>query len=115
MYISHIVPFLSKRQDSNIHHPVSTFCFDVGFLQFKCKKRISNARYVLHFFLGYSSTLKMEATCSSETSVHLNALHTVTTQKIEVFLTTAVKTSRPRTKLSVLYGEEEQKLCDLYV
>jgi hypothetical protein len=42
---------------------------------------------------AYSSTLKMEAICSSETSVDVNGLHGVISQKIVLFITTAVRTS----------------------
>jgi hypothetical protein len=40
------------------------------------------------------STLKMEAICSSETSVD-NGIHGVISQKMELFITTAVRTSNP--------------------
>jgi hypothetical protein len=47
-------------------------------------------------FLAYSSTLKMEVTCSSETSVStFSGLHGIISQKIELFITTAVRTSNP--------------------
>jgi hypothetical protein len=42
---------------------------------------------------AYSSTLKMEAIYSSETSVDFNGLHGVTSQKIKLIITTAVRTS----------------------
>jgi hypothetical protein len=47
-------------------------------------------RFHALFSLGYSSTLKTETICSSETSVHL---HGVTYQKVELFITTAVRIS----------------------
>jgi hypothetical protein len=37
--------------------------------------------------------MKMEATCSSETSVDLNSLNGVISQKIKIFMTNAVRTS----------------------
>jgi hypothetical protein len=40
--------------------------------------------------LAYSSTLKMEATYSSETALAFNGLHSVISQKIEVFEVTVV-------------------------
>jgi hypothetical protein len=44
------------------------------------------------FFLAYSSILKMEAKCPSETSVDFfNRLHGVISQKIELFITTSVR------------------------
>jgi hypothetical protein len=42
-----------------------------------------------------SSTIKMEAKCSSETSVDLKILHGVVSQKIELFIIIAVRTSNP--------------------
>jgi hypothetical protein len=49
--------------------------------------------FMLVSCLAYSSTLKMEATCFSETSVDFQGLHGVIFQKIELFITTAVRTS----------------------
>jgi hypothetical protein len=43
----------------------------------------------------FSSTLKMEAICSPKRRLHLNRLHGVTSQKMILFITTAVKTSNP--------------------
>jgi hypothetical protein len=43
--------------------------------------------------LAYSSTLKMEATCFSEIRFTFNGLHGVISQKIELFITTAVRAS----------------------
>jgi hypothetical protein len=45
--------------------------------------------------LAYSSTLKMEASCSSETSLTFNGLHGIISQEIELSITTAVRTSHP--------------------
>jgi hypothetical protein len=42
--------------------------------------------------LAYSSTMKMEPICSSESSVDFNGLHGVISQKIELFITTALRT-----------------------
>jgi hypothetical protein len=39
----------------------------------------------------------MGATYSSETSVDFNGLHVVVSQNIELFITTAVRTSNPET------------------
>jgi hypothetical protein len=50
------------------------------------------SRFLLASFI---STLKIEATCSSETSVTFNELHSVISQKMELFITTAVRTSDP--------------------
>jgi hypothetical protein len=36
-------------------------------------------------YLVYSSTLKMEATCSSEILVEFNGIHSVVSQKMELF------------------------------
>jgi hypothetical protein len=44
--------------------------------------------------LAYSSTLKMEAIYSFEISVVFNGLHGIVTQKLGLFLTTAVRISR---------------------
>jgi hypothetical protein len=56
--------------------------------------------------LDYSATLNMEATCSSETSVDFHGLHGVISQKMELFITTAMKTSDPTTLMttSLFYG-----------
>jgi hypothetical protein len=43
-------------------------------------------------YLAYSSTLKMEATYSFETSVDINILQGVISEKIELFTTTDVRT-----------------------
>jgi hypothetical protein len=54
---------------------------------------ISNQHAVIYFMLvsclAYRSTLKMEATCR----IALNELHFVISQKIELSITTAVRTS----------------------
>jgi hypothetical protein len=42
-----------------------------------------------------SSILKMEAICFSESSAELDGLHGVISQKMILFITTAVKTSNP--------------------
>jgi hypothetical protein len=42
----------------------------------------------------------MEAICSSETSVDFNGLHGVISQKIELLITTALRTSNPTEGLS---------------
>jgi hypothetical protein len=44
---------------------------------------------------AYPSTLKMEATCSPKTSLTFSGLHGVTSQKIVLLITTAVRTSNP--------------------
>jgi hypothetical protein len=52
-------------------------------------RRISKARNQLEVdnkqSLAYSSTLKMKATCSAETSLTFNEQHDVITQKIPLF------------------------------
>jgi hypothetical protein len=45
--------------------------------------------------LAYSLALKMKATFSSEMSMTFNRLHGVISQNIELFITTAVRTSNP--------------------
>jgi hypothetical protein len=50
-----------------------------------------------------SSTLKMEAICSSETST-FNGPHCIVSQNIELFLTTAVRNSNPTKYVSVQLG-----------
>jgi hypothetical protein len=52
--------------------------------------------------LDFSSTLKMEALCSSERPLLLNGLHGVISQKTILFITTAVKTSNPTYERVVL-------------
>jgi hypothetical protein len=42
-----------------------------------------------HLGLAYSSILKLETACSSETSANFNGLHGVISQRIEFFKTTA--------------------------
>jgi hypothetical protein len=50
----------------------------------------------LVFCLAYSTTLKMEATCSFETSVDFQRTTRLYTQKIErIFIATAIRTSNP--------------------
>jgi hypothetical protein len=49
---------------------------------------------VFFFCLAYS-TLKMEATCSSETSVDFQRLLGIISQEIELFITTTVRTTNP--------------------
>jgi hypothetical protein len=39
---------------------------------------------------GFSSILKMEVTSSSETSVDFQGIHGIISQKIDLFITTAV-------------------------
>jgi hypothetical protein len=51
--------------------------------------------FMLVSCLAYYSTLKIEATCSFEKSVAFNELCGVISQKIELFITTAVRTSNP--------------------
>jgi hypothetical protein len=51
-----------------------------------------------------SSALKMEAICFSETSWTLNGLHGVISQKMVLFITTAVKTSNP-THIELVHGK----------
>jgi hypothetical protein len=48
---------------------------------------------MLFFCVVYSSTLKMETPRSSETFVDFQEIHGVTSQTIELFITTAVRTS----------------------
>jgi hypothetical protein len=43
--------------------------------------------------LAYSSTLKMEATCSSEMLADFNGLYGVMSQKTDLYVTNAVRTS----------------------
>jgi hypothetical protein len=51
-----------------------------------------HAGFLLNLFF---STLKMEATCCSETSVDTNGLYNVISQKTVLLITTAVRTSNP--------------------
>jgi hypothetical protein len=51
--------------------------------------------------LAYSSTLKMEAKFPLKRWLTFNSLHGVISQKIEFFITTAVRTSNPTWKLTV--------------
>jgi hypothetical protein len=48
--------------------------------------------FMLVSCLGYSSTLKVEETCSSGMSVIFNRIQGVISQKTELFIFTAVKT-----------------------
>jgi hypothetical protein len=52
--------------------------------------------------LAHSSSLQMKATCSCEKSVDYQRLHDAISQKIELFITTAVRTSKSIEKLQVL-------------
>lgn len=47
-------------------------------------------------FIFYSSTLETEATCSPETPIDFEVLHSVIYQMIELFIPTAVRTSNPK-------------------
>jgi hypothetical protein len=47
--------------------------------------------FATYFILVYS-TLKLKATCASETSTVFNGLHGVVSQKAELFMIIAVKT-----------------------
>jgi hypothetical protein len=47
--------------------------------------------------MAYFSILKMEATCSFETFLTFTELHRVISQKVELFIITAVTTSNPTT------------------
>jgi hypothetical protein len=51
--------------------------------------------FMLVSCLAYSSTLKMEVTFSSETSVDFQRLLGIISQEIELFITTAVRTTNP--------------------
>jgi hypothetical protein len=53
------------------------------------------ACFILVCCLAYSSTLKMERNCSSETSIYFNGMHGVTFQKIELLLFNAARTPDP--------------------
>jgi hypothetical protein len=48
---------------------------------------------MLDSYMAYSSTLKMEATLPPKRQFAFNGLHGVITQKIELFITTGVRTS----------------------
>jgi hypothetical protein len=56
-------------------------------------------------FLAYSSTLKMEATVPPKRRLTFNGLHGVIFQKIEHFITTAVRTSGPALPYDGQYKE----------
>jgi hypothetical protein len=45
--------------------------------------------------LAYFSTLKIEATCSSKTSINFSALRGVIFEKMKLFITSAARTSHP--------------------
>lgn len=45
------------------------------------------------FWLSYSSAQKVEVICFSEISVDFNRLHSVISQKIELFLATSIRTA----------------------
>jgi hypothetical protein len=61
-------------------------------LKYKVSKKPAQAAQFaadLSFFLAYSSYLKIEAICSSETSVNFTGLHVVILYKIELCTVTA--------------------------
>jgi hypothetical protein len=75
----HPVPFSNRIKLSN---NLNTSCYDGLFICF-------GTAYIATFFMlvschAYSSTLKMEATCSSETSVDFHDLQGVISQGIEL-------------------------------
>jgi hypothetical protein len=59
------------------------------------KQVASRAAFTLVSCVVCSSTLKMEAICSSEIRSIFNELHCVIFQNIELFITIAVRTSNP--------------------
>jgi hypothetical protein len=61
----------------------------------KASKLCLPPRLTLLSFLAYSSTLKMEATCSSETWINFQRTTRFISQKIELFIPPAVRTSNP--------------------
>jgi hypothetical protein len=54
-------------------------------------RTLLGTRFFLASCLDYSSTLKMEATCSSETSAVFIRLHSVISEKTELLKTTEVE------------------------
>jgi hypothetical protein len=52
--------------------------------------------FMLAYCLAYPSTLNMEATCSSETSVGFQGLQCFISHKLEIFIATGVRISCPR-------------------
>jgi hypothetical protein len=67
--------------------------------------------HLLVFAELISSTLKMEAICSSETKnkIKLNLKTGVISQKMILFITTAVKTSNPTNLYRILVGKPLRK------
>jgi hypothetical protein len=55
----------------------------------------STACYLLHAGFLVCSTVKVEVTCSSKRRLALKGLHGVTFQKLELFITIAVRTTNP--------------------
>lgn len=58
----------------------------------------------------HAGYLKMTLTCSLETSVNSNGLHSIISQKIDLFVTTAVRTSSPalcNTSLPIFFQIKE--------
>jgi hypothetical protein len=66
-------------------------------------QRLLATCFTLASCLTYFSTLKMEATCSSETSVDFQDVHGVISQKIELFLTAALEYLKSYTSCLLVY------------
>jgi hypothetical protein len=53
------------------------------------------SKAMLFSFLPYASHLKMDMTCSSESSIDFQHIIGIISQKTELFITTALRTSDP--------------------
>jgi hypothetical protein len=65
----------------------------VMFWRSKLQQAKLAACFMLISCLAYPKTLKMEVTCSYETSFDFNGLYGVISQKTELFMCTGVRTS----------------------
>jgi hypothetical protein len=68
----------------------------------------------LFSYLAYSSTLEMVATFSQEYLLTSNGLYGIVTQKIELFITTAVRASNPKIILSSNVSRRYQETVTLF-
>jgi hypothetical protein len=66
--VVHGIAELKQKIDSTLHLKIFIFCRITPCSELKIKPRLPRA-FRLHSCLVYSSTIKMEASCSSETSV----------------------------------------------
>jgi hypothetical protein len=79
--------------DVSEEHVTSIFRVQEEEQEISVKQLADRAPLARRFMLVSTTTMKREATCSSESRLTFNELNGVTSQKIELYTTTAVRTS----------------------